>query len=119
MQPDLAVGYLRQYRSMTSHQLAEAEERLAELAQREGLRLGKIFVEQLSTDPAAFNALIRLVQRRRISVVIVGSSAHLSSVGQGQTKLERIHHETDARVLVIDRAPALRGANAREAQHGR
>ncbi|MFG1819204.1 hypothetical protein ACGFIF_35960 [Kribbella sp. NPDC049174] len=101
-QRPLAVGYLRHYRSMTCHQLTRAENQLAAFAEREGVHLCKVFVEQFRTDPAAFDALIRSVRRRRIAVVIVPSEAHLSAVGGGRTKLERLHHETSARALAAD-----------------
>jgi hypothetical protein len=98
----LGVGYLRQYRSMTCYQLAQARGNLAAFAQQHGIRLGKVYVEHFRSDPAAFDALIRSVRRRRIAVVIVPSEAHLSAVGGGQTKLERLHRETGARALAAD-----------------
>lgn len=98
----LGVGYLRQYRSMTCYQLAQARGDLAAFAQQQGVRLSKMYVEQFRTDPAAFDALIRSVRGRRIAVVIVPSEAHLSAVGSGETKLERLHRETTARALVAD-----------------
>jgi hypothetical protein len=94
-----AVGYLRQYRSMTCYQLAQAEEQLAVLAGRQGFVLRKVFVERLETDPAAFNALIKMVKRRRIPAVVVPTQAHLSAVGSGETKTQRLHRETGAHAL--------------------
>jgi hypothetical protein len=94
-----AVGYLRRYRSMTSYQLAQAEEQLAAMAERQGFVLRKVFVEQLQTDPAAFDALIRMVKRRKIPTVIVPTQVHLSAVGSGETKTERLHRETGAHAL--------------------
>jgi hypothetical protein len=102
MDPTLAVGYLRQYRSMTCDQLARAHEQLAAFADREGVVLCKVFVEHLRTDPAAFDALIRSVKRRGIAAVIVPTEAHLSAVGSDQTKLERLHRETSARAMAAD-----------------
>ncbi|MFI7060003.1 hypothetical protein ACIBL3_03390 [Kribbella sp. NPDC050124] len=98
----LAVGYLRQYRSMTCDQLIRAKGRLAEVAELEGLYLCKVFVERFGTDPAAFDALIRSVRRRGVGVVIVPTEAHLSAVGSGVTKLERLHRETTVRVVSAD-----------------
>ena len=100
-----AVGYLRQYRSMTSHQLLQAEEQLKALAGRRGFFLCKVFVEQLHTDPAAFDALIRLVKRRRVPAVIVPNQAHLSAVGSGETKSHRLHRETRAHALTASGLP--------------
>ena len=91
MQPTLAVGYLRQYRSTTCYQLTEAERR-------------EVFVEQMHSDPAAFDALIRWVRRRQIPVVLVATPAHLSAVGDNETKLERLQRETGAYVVAADRS---------------
>ncbi|TDW18906.1 recombinase family protein [Kribbella kalugense] len=104
MKPALAVGYLRHHRSMTCHQLARAEDQLAALADQQGARLCKVFVEHLRTDPVAFDALIRLVKRRNIPVVIVTTESHLSAVGNDESKLERLHRETGAHVLTADRS---------------
>jgi hypothetical protein len=87
---------------MTCYQLAQAEDELAAFAEQEGALLGKVFVENLRTDPAAFDALIRSVKRRGISVVLVPTETHLSAVGGDQTKLERLHRETSARALAAD-----------------
>lgn len=104
MQPTLAVGYLRQYRSTTCYQLTEAEDRLAALADEKGAHLCKVFVEQMHSDPAAFDALIRWVRRRQIPVVLVATPAHLGAVGGNETKLERLQRETGAYVVAADRS---------------
>ncbi|MGW6279087.1 hypothetical protein [Kribbella sp. NPDC055071] len=96
------VGYLREYRSMTRHQLAQAEEQLSACAEKEGFVLRKVFVERLHTDPAAFDALIRSVQRQKIAAVVVPNEAHLSSVGRDESKLERLYRQTDARAIAVD-----------------
>jgi len=101
-QRTFAVGYLRLYRSMTCYQLTQAQNQLAAVAEREGVHLCKVFVEQFRTDPAAFDALIRSVKRRRIALVIVPSEAHLSAVGGGRTKLERLRRETAASAVAAD-----------------
>jgi hypothetical protein len=98
-----AVGYLRQYPSMTCYQLAQAEEQLAAFAGQHGFVLRKVFVEQLHTDPAAFNALVKMVQRRKIPTVIVPTQAHLSAVGSYQTKAQRLHRETSSYALAANR----------------
>jgi hypothetical protein len=100
-----AVGYLRQYRSMSRYQLECAEERLVTLAGRQGFVLRKVFVERPATDPAAFDALIKAVRRRRIPVVIVPTQAHLSAVGSDETKAQRLHLETRAYALAAGGSP--------------
>jgi hypothetical protein len=95
-----AVGYLREYRSMTCRQLAEAKEQLAAFAGQHGFHLRRVFVEQLHSDPAAFEALIKLVKRRRIPAVLVPNPAHLSAVGGGDTKAQQLRRQTGAHILV-------------------
>ena len=104
-QPAPAVGYLRQYRSMTRYHLAAAQEQLTAYAGQQGFLLRKVFVEQLDTDPAAFDALIKSVKRRKITLVIVPTTAHLSAVGDGETKLQRLQRETGARALAATGPP--------------
>ncbi|WP_405060875.1 hypothetical protein OG474_04340 [Kribbella sp. NBC_01505] len=94
-----AVGYLRRYPSMTCAQFDQAAEQLAVFAGRRGFVLRKVFVEQLATDPVAFDALVRMVKRREIPAVLVLTQAHLSAVGGGETKSRRLERETGARAL--------------------
>jgi hypothetical protein len=105
-QPRPAVGYLREYRSMTRHQLAAAKEQLSRLAGRQGLALREIFAEQPATDPAAFDALIKVVKRRKIPVVIVLTPTHLSAVGSNETKAQWLHRETDAHAVAAHGSPS-------------
>jgi hypothetical protein len=91
---------------MTRHQFAAAEEQLTRLAGRQGLAMREIFAEQPATDPAAFDALIKVVRRRKIPVVIVLTQTHLSAVGSAETKAQRLHRETDAHALVAYEAPS-------------
>ncbi|TDW18098.1 hypothetical protein [Kribbella kalugense] len=100
----LAVGYLRQYPSMTHSQLVQAEAHIAGLAAQHRLDLRKVFVEHLGTDPAAFDALIKRVKRHRIPVVLVLTQVHLSAVGGDETKEERLRRETGAHVLAANRS---------------
>ncbi|MFI5735549.1 hypothetical protein ACIA49_35895 [Kribbella sp. NPDC051587] len=95
-----AVGYLRRYPSMTWVELDQAVVRLAIFARRQGLFLSEVFVEQLATDPVAFDALVQVVKRRDIPVVVVPTDAHLSAVGRGETKGQRLERETGACALI-------------------
>ncbi|MFC9691980.1 hypothetical protein ACFTSF_25745 [Kribbella sp. NPDC056951] len=94
-----AVGYLRQYPSMTCAQLDQTAEQLALFAHLRGLVLREVFVEHLATDPAAFDALVKVVNRRDIAVIVVPTHAHLSAVGGGETKASRLKRETGAYAL--------------------
>lgn len=97
-----AVGYLRQYGSMTCRQFGTAKEQLAALAERSGFELCQVFVEQLHTDPAAFEELLQVVKLRNVAAVLVPNRAHLSSVGGDETKIQRLQRETRSEVLVAD-----------------
>lgn len=100
-----AVGYLRHYQSMTRYHLAQTEEQIAALAGEQGLDLRKVFVERMATDPAAFDALIKMVKRRKITAVIVPTQAQLSAVGSSETKIERLHRETGAHAVTATGSP--------------
>ncbi|MFF1822513.1 hypothetical protein ACFVWG_34745 [Kribbella sp. NPDC058245] len=100
-----AVGYLRQYPSMTRVELDQAAVQLAVFARRRGFVLRKVFVEQLATDPAAFDALVHMVKQREIPVIVVPTDAHLSAVGGGETKARRLERETGAYALTVGASP--------------
>ncbi|MET7283276.1 hypothetical protein ABZS29_33925 [Kribbella sp. NPDC005582] len=97
----LAVGYLRQYPAMTHCELARAKAQIAAAAQECGFVLRHVFVEEMATDPAAFDALIKVARRRKVAAVIVLAHVHLSAVGDGETKLQRLHRETGAHALIV------------------
>ncbi|TDD57106.1 hypothetical protein E1263_24625 [Kribbella antibiotica] len=100
-----AVGYLRQYPAMTCAELERAAGRLAVFARQRGFVLTEVFVEQLATDPAAFDALVTVVKRGGIPVVEVPTQAHLSAVGGGETKARRLKRETGAQALTAGGSP--------------
>lgn len=97
-----AVGYLRQYGSMTCRQFANARAQLSAFAEQSGLELRHIFVEELHSDPTAFEELLQVVKRRNIRTVLVPNRAHLSSVGGSESKDQRLRRETGSEVLVAN-----------------
>ncbi len=97
----LAVGYVRKYPAMTQGELARAKAQIAAAATQRGFVLRQVFVEEMATDPAAFDALIKVARRRKAAAVIVLAQVHLSAVGGGETKLQRLHRETGAHALVV------------------
>jgi O-acetylhomoserine/O-acetylserine sulfhydrylase-like pyridoxal-dependent enzyme len=101
----LALGYLRQYLSMTGDDLGLVKKQMQAFAEHKGFILGMVFVEQLHTDPAAFDALVTAANLREITVVIVPTRAHLSAVGRSETKMQRLERESGARALVADWSP--------------
>lgn len=111
-----AVGYLRQYGSMTCRQFAKTREQIAAFADQYGLELRAVFVEELPSDPAAFEKLVQVVTQQNIRTVLVPNRAHLSPVGSGETKDQRLYRETGSEVLVADTyepAEQDRGRNTR------
>jgi hypothetical protein len=90
---------------MTRSQLAQTEEQIAALAGEHGLVLRKVFVERMATDPTAFDALIKMVKRSKITAVIVLTQAQLSAVGGSETKVERLHRETGAHAVTATGSP--------------
>src|SRR4051794_32649110 len=59
----LLLGYLRKHLLMTDDELYDTEERLEHFARIEGFAMGTIYIEEVETSPAAFEALVEAVNR--------------------------------------------------------
>jgi hypothetical protein len=101
----LALGYLRRYPWMTEHEYGEAQERLATAARRAGHTLGTIHVEELPTDPEAFEALLAAVADLNIRAVIIPSKAHLGRWDKADSKYDRLRRATTAEIIVAAPGP--------------
>ncbi|MEV8376189.1 hypothetical protein AB0P21_25840 [Kribbella sp. NPDC056861] len=100
--PDLprALGYLRKHLLMTESELSEAEGRLAHFAQVRGFRLQQIYVEELETWPAAFEALIEAAGTDGLSAVLLPSMLHFAVLGPPAEIKQYFEQLTGTRVLV-------------------
>jgi hypothetical protein len=98
----LILGYLRQHLLMTEDELADTKERLAHFAQTEGFALGTVYIEQVDTAPAAFEALVEAANRDDITAVVVPSMFHFAVLSAPATIKLHFERLTGARVMVAN-----------------
>ena len=98
----LAVAYVRRYPWMPDREYNLLWRRLATAAQHAGYTLGVTHVEELPTDPRAFEALLESVAAPDIRAVIIPSKAHLGNWEQPGSKYEQLRRSTSAEIIVLD-----------------
>ncbi|MFD7158317.1 hypothetical protein ACFV9C_27220 [Kribbella sp. NPDC059898] len=96
----LLLGYVRKHFLMTPTALGQVKAELVAFAHREGFTLHAIFVDQIETAPAAFQALMDTAVRLEAAAVVVPSLTHLSEAAATTGMKEHVEHYTNARVLV-------------------
>lgn len=101
----LLLGYLRMHLLMTDNELADTKERLAYFAAVEGFTLGTVYVEQVDTAPAAFEALIESVNRYEVTAVVIPSMLHFAMLSSPAATKDHFDKTTGARVLIASAAP--------------
>ncbi len=101
----LLLGYVRMHLLMTDNELADAKERLAYFAAVEGFSLGTVYVEQVDTAPAAFEALVESVNRYGVTAVVIPSMLHFAVLSSPAAIKDHFEKATGARVLVASTAP--------------
>ncbi|MFI7067068.1 hypothetical protein ACIBL3_39140 [Kribbella sp. NPDC050124] len=77
-------------------------QRLATAAAHAGYSLGTVHVEELPTDPQAFEALLTSVVDLGARAVIVPSRAHLGCWERKESKYEQLRRSTSAEIIVLD-----------------
>jgi hypothetical protein len=98
------LGYLRKHLLMSETELEDAKERLAYFAEIEGFTMGAIYVEEIATVSAAFEALVDAVNRHEVSAVVLPSMLHFAVLGAPASIKGHFEHCTGARVLVAGAA---------------
>jgi nucleoside permease NupC len=93
---------------MSDTELAYMKERLANFAELEGFTLRNIYVEQVETAPAAFEALIEAANRYEVTAVVIPGMAHFSVLGAPASMKNKLEHHTGARVMVANSPPQIR-----------
>ncbi|WP_328522908.1 hypothetical protein [Kribbella sp. NBC_00359] len=78
------------------------QQRLATAAQHAGYTLGAIHVEELPTDPRAFEALLDSVADLDIRAVIIPTKVHLGRWERRGSKYEQLRRSTSAEIIVLD-----------------
>lgn len=101
----LALGYIRRYPWMTDDELGSVQMALAATARRRGYTLGTVHLEELPTDPQAFDALLASLDELEVRAVLIPSKAHLGPWDSADSKYERLRQRTTAEVVVLDPSP--------------
>lgn len=98
----LALAYVRRYPWMPDREYGLLQLRLAVAAREAGYTLGTIHVEELPTDPRAFEGLLTTVTQLDVRAVIVPSKAHLGRWDHTASKYEQLRRATSAEIIVLD-----------------
>lgn len=101
----LLLGYVRKHLLMSEDELADTKERLAYFASVEGFALGTVYVENVETVPAAFEALLDAVNRYQVTAVVVPSMRHFMDLGSAASAKDHLERNSGARVLVASSPP--------------
>lgn len=101
----VVLGYVRKYPGMSDREAGELQIRLAAVARHHGRTLGTVHVEELPTDPQAFEGLLASLQKLSAPAVIVPSKAHLGRWDHAGSKYDVLQRTTKAEVIVADSSP--------------
>jgi hypothetical protein len=101
----LLLGYVLKHLLMTDDELAETKDQLEQFAAVEGYAMGTIYVEDNSTTPAAFEALIDAVNRYEVTTVIIPSRLHFAALAVTHDVKDTFERTTGARVVVANPSP--------------
>lgn len=93
-------GYVRRYPWMSDRELGQLQQRLAEVARRHDRTLGTVYVEELPTDPKAFEELLVSVKDLEAPAVIVPSRAHLGRWDIPDSKYQQLQQVATTEVIV-------------------
>jgi hypothetical protein len=101
----LLLGYVRKHLLMTDGELDDTRERLKHFAQVEGFAMGTVFVEEIETSPAAFEALVEAVSRYEVTAVVVPSMLHFAVISAPAAIRDYFERATGVRVMVANSPP--------------
>ncbi|QNE19697.1 hypothetical protein F1D05_19435 [Kribbella qitaiheensis] len=104
----VVIGYMRQHLLMTQTEARYAKERLAYFARVEGFTLGTLYVEQIETWPAAFEALVADAMQDSVSAVLLPSMLHFSVLGPPPMIKRHFERLTKTRVLAVPEVVSYR-----------
>ncbi|WP_203591212.1 hypothetical protein [Streptomyces sp. SID13031] len=98
----LILGYIRAHILLTKEEIDAAKVRLTVFASAEGYVLGTVYVEHVTSAPAAFHALLDEVRRDNdIWAVVVPSPQHLAAGGR-RAMTSSLEHQGSVHVLVAE-----------------
>lgn len=100
--PPLALGYVRAHLLMTESELADARSDLADYAEREGFRLGTVYVEQPDTVPEAFRDLVDEIVQEEPQAILTPNALHLAVLGLPPRVMHLVYATTGVEVLLTN-----------------
>jgi hypothetical protein len=92
---------MRGHLLVVESELLDAKDRLTQIATESGYEVSAIFVEEITTWPAAFERLIHALIRDKVEVVILPSIAHFAVLGPPTMIKEHFEAATLARVVCV------------------
>lgn len=95
-------GYLRAHLLMTETELADIKDDLARFADKYGYELGRVFVERIDRVPAAFGALLELLDRDKPAAMVIPSALHFAPLGLPPQLMHHLEATTGVRVLMAN-----------------
>jgi hypothetical protein len=97
-----AYGYLRKHFLMSEAELANARRLIVITAQRLGVELTAIHVEEIETSPEAFHDLLAAVMRSEKRMIVAPDIHHFEVAGEATTVVERLE-SNGIKIVVCDR----------------
>jgi hypothetical protein len=97
--------YFVEHFLMTTREAADTRAKFVKFAQREGYKLGSIFMETAESAPDAFTAMVNAVVMDQVTVLAVPTMWHFSVVGGFEDVKRQLETHTGARVLIMSPPP--------------
>lgn len=97
-----AYGYVRKHFLMSEAELAKARRLIVSTAERLGVELTAIHVEEVETSPEAFHDLLAAVMRDEQRMIVAPDVHHFEVVGEASAVVERLE-SNGIEIVVCDR----------------
>ena len=94
-----AYGYIRKHFLMNDSELASARKLVVDAAQRRGVQLVAIHVEEIETSPEAFHDLLAVVMQEAQRMIITPDVQHLEVAGDPSSVRQRL--ESNGITIVV------------------
>jgi hypothetical protein len=101
----LLLGYARRDLYLSDRHVNDLKRELGAFAQLEGFAMGSVYVEDLDTVPAAFEALVASVNRYELTAVVLPNLRHLALIGDPEEVKQQFERTTGARFLLHEVTP--------------
>ncbi len=85
-----AHGYIRKHFLMNEAELAKARQSIVEAAQRRGVQLAAIHIEEIETSPEAFHDLLAAVMQDEERMIIAPDMHHFGVAGEPASVTQRL-----------------------------